>query len=59
MADKPLDISFEEVVKPVSDEIELSVFYGIVVNKSEISRLLKYLGTEYPLPESVFSMEIV
>ena len=55
MADNPSDTSFEEVTKPLSDEIEVSVFYGIVVDKTQIGRLLKYLGTEYPLPENVLS----
>ena len=47
--------SFEEVVKPISEEIEVSAFYGAVIDKTQIGRLLKYLGTEYPLPENVSS----
>lgn len=59
MADNPSEPSFEEVVKRISDEIEVSVFYGVVVDKTQISRLLKYLGMEYPLPENVCSLGMV
>ena len=40
-------------MKPISNEIAVSVFYALVVDKTDISRLLRYLGTKYTLAENV------
>ena len=46
-------------MKPISNKIAVSVFYALVVDKTDISRLLRYLGTKYPLAENVLLKGIV
>ena len=44
---------FEEVVKPVSSEIETVEFYCLITDKSKIKDILSVVSREYPLKDEV------
>lgn len=47
------DYQFEEVVEPLSSEIETVEFYCLTTDKSKIKDVLSELSRKYPLKDEV------
>lgn len=48
------DSYLEEIKQKQSDDISITVFYGITVDKSKIASLLHYLSISFPFSEAVW-----
>lgn len=53
MADGMEGYRFEEVVEPLSNEIETVEFYCVITDKSKIKDVLGELSRKYPLKDEV------
>ena len=53
MADAMENCQFEEVVEPLSNEIETVEFYCVTTDKSKIKDVLRELSQKYPLKDEV------
>ena len=53
MADGMEDYQFEEVVEPLSNEIETVEFCCLITDKSKIKYVLNVLSRKYPLKDEV------
>lgn len=47
------DYQFEEVVEPLSSEIETVEFYCVTTDKSKVKDVLSELSRKYPLKDEV------
>ena len=47
------DSHFEEIQRRPSNDISVTVFYGIRVDKSKIASLLHYLSDSFPFSDAV------
>lgn len=59
MTDEIEDYKFEEVVKPVSNEIEPVEFYCVTTDKSQIKDIFSIVSRKYPMKDEVANSQLL